>query len=335
MTAETMTRRRLLEGLGALGALGALVAAGRGTALAGEAAQGDEGGADGQGAQAGAGASSGADGEAETAPSAAPTEVEGAVFTEGSRTDRGFTVDDALETGGRTLHFSLHVPDAYDGSEPFALYISCPGWEGLYFQGVGANLQEDYPFVANGYVPDMIVASPQLDDWHETSAEDVVALTEWLLAAFNIDPARVYLSGNSGGGETISVVLGMRPDLYRRALHTISQWDGDVEALADARVPVYMAIGEHDDYYGPEPDERAYQEICDAYREQGLSDDEISELIVLDVKPTSYFTKGGLAENASQHMGGGALFPHDEQIMGWLFQGDEGAAKEGQADGGR
>lgn len=50
---------------------------------------------------------------------------------------------------------------------PYALYVPCPGWEGPYFQGVGANLQEDYPFVANDHIADMIVASPQLDDWGE------------------------------------------------------------------------------------------------------------------------------------------------------------------------
>ena len=89
----------------------------------------------------------------------------GFTLVEGTQVDRGFVVDNALTCpDGRTLHFSLHVPEAYDGSAPYALYVACPGWEGLYFQGVGANLQEDYPFVANGYVADLIVASPQLDD---------------------------------------------------------------------------------------------------------------------------------------------------------------------------
>lgn len=191
----------------------------------------------------------------------------GYVLMEGSQTDRGFVVDDALQTpAGRTLHFSLHVPDSYDGSVPYALYVPCPGWEGLYFQGVGANLQEDYPFVANDYIADMIVASPQLDDWGEQSAADVVELTEWLLGAYSIDAGRVYLSGCSGGGETISLVLGTRPELYRRALHTISRWDGDIDELAAAEVPVYMAIGEHDDYYGSEPAREASERMREAYR---------------------------------------------------------------------
>lgn len=244
----------------------------------------------------------------------------GYALTAGSQVDRGFVVDNALVTpDGRTLHFSSHVPDAYDGSAAFALYVSCPGWEGLYFQGVGANLQEDYPFVANGYVPDMIVLSPQLDDWGEQSALDAIALTEWALAAYRLDRSRVYLSGCSGGGETISLVLGMRPELYRRALHTISRWDGDVDALAAAEVPVYMAIGEHDDYYGPEPAREAANEIREAYRARGLSEGRIDELVTLDVKPTSYFVEHGFSEDAGQHGAGGYLFAHDEEIMGWLF----------------
>lgn len=123
----------------------------------------------------------------------------------------------------------------------------------------------------------------------------------------------------AGGGETISIVLGTRPELYRRALHTISRWDGDIETLAAAEVPVYMAIGENDDYYGSGPAREAYEEIRAAYRARRLSEERISELVVLDVKPTSYFTERGFAADAGQHGAGGYLFARDEDIMGWLF----------------
>lgn len=246
--------------------------------------------------------------------------TEGYAFEAGAQEDRGFVVDNTLGTpSGRTLHFSLHVPEAYDGSAPYALYVACPGWEGLYFQGVGANLQEDYPFVANDYIADMIVASSQLDDWGEQSAADVVELTEWLLDTYSIDADRVYLSGCSGGGETISLVLGERPELYRRALHTISRWDGDIETLTAAEVPVYMAIGENDDYYGSGPVREAAESMRSSYRARGLSEERINELVVLDVKPTSYFTERDFAAGAGQHGAGGYLFAHDESIMGWLF----------------
>ena len=165
----------------------------------------------------------------------------------------------------------------------------------------------------------MIVASPQLDDWDEQSASDVVELTEWLLGAYSIDADHVYLSGCSGGGETISIVLGTRPELYRRALHTISRWDGDIETLAAAEVPVYMAIGENDDYYGSGPAREAAERMREAYRACGLSESRIDELVTLDVKPTSYFVEHGFGKNAGQHGAGGYLFAHDEDIMGRLF----------------
>ena len=265
-------------------------------------------------------------GDAGTADSAAATELPDDFpadirewrLDEGSREDRGFVVDNVLHTSTQgDLHFSSYVPDGYDGSEPYALYLALPGWEGLYFQGVGANLQEDFPFVARDYVDDMIVVSPQLDGWDQASAEQTIALTEWLLTSYAIDPQRVLISGNSGGGETLSWALGIKPELYAAALHTISRWDGDVQVLTQARVPVYLAIGEHDDYYGADFDRDAYLRIVSAYREQGLDDDQISELVVLDVKPDDYF--GDVGERYGQHGGGGALFPHDDQIMGWLF----------------
>ena len=46
-----------------------------------------------------------------------------------------------------------------------------------------------------------------------------------------------------------------------------------------------------------------------------LTDAEIRELLVLDVKDDSYFRDRGVN---NQH-GGGGLFAYDEEIMGWLF----------------
>lgn len=51
-----------------------------------------------------------------------------------------------------------------------------------------------------------------------------------------------------------------------------------------------------------------------------MSEDRIAELVTLDVKPSSYFDERGWPASRGQHAGGGALFAHDEQIMGWLFR---------------
>ena len=92
--------------------------------------------------------------------------------------------------------------------------------------------------------------------------------------------------------------------------------DGNYDAVVKARVPVYFAIGENDEYYGSAPSQKAYDAIHKRYEQEGLSDSEIDRLLVLDIKPTSYFTSQGVN---NQHAYGGALFVRDEGIMGWFF----------------
>ncbi len=125
----------------------------------------------------------------------------------------------------------------------------------------------------------------------------------------------VYLHGMSGGGETGSLVLGTKPELFTAYLATSSQWDGDLNILAQARMPVYFAIGEQDSYYGSESFIQAYNTLYELYVAQGLTEEEIGKLIVLDVKPAEFFTECGFRD---QHSGGQA-FAHEESVMGWLF----------------
>ena len=151
-----------------------------------------------------------------------------AQVTRGTQEYRGFVLDNVLHSQSEgDIHFNLYVPDGYDAAREVALFVTLPGYQGLYFQGVGVNLRtEDFGFEAQSYDASMIVAAPQLSDWGETSARQTVALVEWLLRAYPIDPSRVFLEGYSGGGETLSQVMGLRPDLFRAALFCASQWDG-------------------------------------------------------------------------------------------------------------
>ena len=239
------------------------------------------------------------------------------LVTEGTEEYRGFTLDNVLhsETEG-DIHFNLYVPDSYDGSRPYAVFFTLPGYEGLYFQGVGENLRsEDFGFEAQNYNSEMIVVAPQLSDWGETSARQTIALVEYFLDNYNIDPGRVYGEGYSGGGETMSLVMGMRPDLFTAYLQCSSQWDGDYEPVVESRTPVYIVVGESDEYYSSQPSRQAYDQLHQLYRQEGLSEEEISELLVLDVKDAEYFESQGVTV---QH-GGGNLFAADGEIMGWLF----------------
>ena len=250
----------------------------------------------------------------EPAPNPSPEpELE---VTPGTEVYRGFQMDNVLHAPEGDIHYHIYVPDSYDGSESYALFLTLPGYEGLYFQGMGQNLHsEDFSFESLNYNDKMIVAAPQLSDWGETSAEQTIALTEYLLDAYNIDPDRVYAEGYSGGGETMSQVMGLRPDLFTAYLQCSSQWDGAYEPVVEARVPVYFAIGESDEYYGSEPSREAYDQLHELYTQAGLSEEEIDQLLVLDIKDADYFRAGGAP---NQH-GGGNLFARDPEIMGWLF----------------
>ena len=225
-------------------------------------------------------------------------------------------MDNVLHAPEGDIHYHIYIPDSYDGSESYALFLTLPGYEGLYFQGMGQNLySENFAFEALHYNGRMIVAAPQLSDWGETSAVQTIALTEYLLDTYHIDPEQVYAEGYSGGGETLSRVMGMRPDLFTAYLQCSSQWGGDYEPVAEARVPVYFVIGEGDEYYGAEPSRQAYDRLYDLYTAAGLTEEEIDRLLVLDIKDADYFREGGAS---SQH-GSGNLFAGDPEIMGWLF----------------
>lgn len=193
--------------------------------------------------------------------------------------------------------------------------FALPGWEGLYFQGIGTNLEEPFPFEAQKYNKDMIIISPQLDDWGEESANDTIALLEYFLENYNIDKSKVYLSGVSGGGETLSIVLGKKPELFTSALYVSSQWDGNLEVLANSKTPLYMVIGENDSYYGSTKTKNAYNSLYNLYREKGMLDSEINEILVLDVKEHSYFTSKGYSDEHA----GCFNFAYEESIMNWIF----------------
>ena len=237
---------------------------------------------------------------------------------QGTSKYRDFVLDNVLhsETEG-DIHYNVYIPEDYDGTESYALFMTLPGYQGLYFQGVGQNVMtEEFGFMAREYIPKMIIVAPQLNDWQDTSARQTIALTEYFLDTYNIDRSRVYAEGYSGGGETMSRVMGMRPDLYTAYLQCSSQWDGNYTEVVKARVPVYFAIGEKDEYYGSEPSRNAYNAIHKLYEQEGLSNSEIDRLLVLDIKPTSYFSSEGIS---NQHGYGGYIFVRDKNIMGWLF----------------
>ncbi len=235
----------------------------------------------------------------------------------GTEIYRNFTLDNILKTDNTSdIHFNLYVPESYNATTPYALYITLPGYEGLYFQGVGVNLQrENFAFEAQKYNDKMIIVAPQLNGWDETSADETIILTEYLLSAYNIDKSKVYINGYSGGGETASIAVSKRPDLFTAYLQVSSQWDGEFESVAKARLPIYIAIGRDDEYYGSNKSQSAYDTLYNLYKQENLTDSEIEKLLILDIKEKEYFT----SRNVDNEHGGGGLFAEDKDIMSWLF----------------
>ena len=60
----------------------------------------------------------------------------------GSEEIRGFLFDNVFHSSADgDIYFGLYVPESYDGTKPYALFVTLPGYEGLYFQGVGVNIR--------------------------------------------------------------------------------------------------------------------------------------------------------------------------------------------------
>ncbi|MBQ3335629.1 MAG: prolyl oligopeptidase family serine peptidase [Eubacteriaceae bacterium] len=235
----------------------------------------------------------------------------------GDKKIRGFLFDNVFHSKkDGDIHFGMHLPEQAKGNAPYALFVTLPGYEGLYFQGVGANIRaEDYGIEAQKYNENMIVIAPQLNDWDQTSARQTVALTQYFLEHYNIDPEKVYLNGYSGGGETGSLVMEIAPELFSAFLHCSSQWDGDLEALVNTMTPVYMVTGKDDSYYGSASVRQTAEKLRTLYKKKGFHEDQINKLVVLDLKDQTYFEQRGISD---QH-GGGVTFSHDGKVMGWLF----------------
>ena len=122
--------------------------------------------------------------------------------------------DDGLDS---PLRYVLYLPPDYDDPD-----AAPDGWPAIFALhgiaqvgrnlgkvaefGVGKQIEEgrDFPFV---------VISPQIANvaW---STERVIALIEYGLDRYRIDPGRVYLTGTSLGGAAVWNVAAARPDLF-------------------------------------------------------------------------------------------------------------------------
>lgn len=102
--------------------------------------------------------------------------------------------------------------------------------------------------------------SEQIEDSKDTEEMTELEETERTAASEGAaEPEKVYSNGYSGGGETLALILGKKPELFTAALMCSSKWDGAYEPVTEAKTPVYFVIGESDEYYGSESFKEAYQ----------------------------------------------------------------------------
>ena len=130
---------------------------------------------------------------------------------------REFSLDNVISSSLGDIHYNVRTPSSYDGTKPYALFFTLPGYQGLYRFGIGINLRtEDFAFEVQKYVDDMIIVAPQLNDWGLTSARQTIELVHYFKDNYNIDTNRIFAEGYSGGGETMSIAMGIEPNLFTK-----------------------------------------------------------------------------------------------------------------------
>lgn len=229
----------------------------------------------------------------------------------------GLIAEQILEGKTGIIHYSYYLPEDYDESRKYPLMMTMPGYDMMWFgeDSSGNNLNWRGFLCWTELPEDMIVVSAQLEDWGETSARQAIELTEYFINHYSVDTDRVYASGYSAGGETMSQAVSMRPDIYAAYLHGASQWDGEYAPIAENTVSVYIFMAENDEYYGSRRAREAYEHLYDAYRKAGWSDDDISQMLQIRTPDDEWFAEHGVTSN--YHGGGNVVFEEDD-ILKWV-----------------
>lgn len=232
--------------------------------------------------------------------------------------ETGWNRELILDGAAGQIHYSYYLPEGYAPDASYPMVVALPGYGDMWFgeDSSGRNLNWSGAQVWTQLDEDIIVVSAQLTDWGESSARQANELTEYFLQNFSVDASRVYATGYSAGGETMSRAVALRPDLYAAYLHGASQWDGTYAPVAEEQVAVYIFMAEHDEYYGSQKARDAYDALYAAYRNTGVSDAEINALLQLEIPDDAYFNALGIYN----YHGGGNVLYDDPDILAWVLQ---------------
>lgn len=125
----------------------------------------------------------------------------------------GWIAEQILTGADGEIHYSYYLPKSYDKSKTYPMVVAMPGYDRMWFgkESSGRNLDWNGAQVWTKQEEDIIVVSAQLTDWGKTSARQSIELTEYFLQNFSVDKSRVYATGYSAGGESMSQAVSMRP----------------------------------------------------------------------------------------------------------------------------
>ncbi len=126
----------------------------------------------------------------------------------------------SLQVGGVEYRYEVYVPREYQASVRWPVILALHG-SGKYGNDGQRQLDEGLAGPINRY-PDrfpVIVVFPQshvegMSGWHGRDGEAAMAELDKTMAEFNVDPARVYLTGLSAGGNGAWFLAAKYPERF-------------------------------------------------------------------------------------------------------------------------
>ncbi|RIY38562.1 pyrroline-5-carboxylate reductase [Psittacicella gerlachiana] len=155
---------------------------------------------------------------------------------------------------GTTINYNLYVPKNYNPQEqyPLVMFIHDAGVTSDYikatlYQGNGATAwatpesQAKHPaFVLAPQFSDKIVT-----DGYEIPTKNINAIIDLITALssqYNIDPARIYATGQSGGGMFEYALNITHPHFLAASYHVASQWEAkQVAPMAQNKMFIFIS----------------------------------------------------------------------------------------------
>jgi predicted peptidase len=150
------------------------------------------------------------------------------------------------------MPYRLFIPAGYQPRQKYPLI--------LWLHGGGARGHDNLSQIAGDQIPGTrtwttpenqtqhpaFVVAPQTDrNWFGPAADLAIEVVETLQKEFGVDATRVYVAGQSIGGQGVWEVIAARPDLFAAAIALCP--GGDVtRAAAVVTVPVWVFQGDQD-----------------------------------------------------------------------------------------